>query len=129
MAPTRRSNKTSTPAKARKTVRRAAPAAPPEITPDAVAADAPKPRKDKSKKIKEGKVIRDSFTIPVREYELIGALKKRCLGFGVAVKKSELLRVGLAQINQLSDEQLADAVSAIESVKTGRPSGKKRSRS
>jgi hypothetical protein len=75
----------------------------------------------KGKTKKEGKVVRDSFTMPVREYEVIGALKKRCRGLGMGVKKSELLRVGLAMISQLPDERLAQAVSAIDSVKTGHP--------
>lgn len=85
------------------------------------------PRTKKTRKVKEirqGKVIRDSFTMPAREYELISVLKKRCLGFGVAVKKSELLRAGLAAIHRLSDERLAEAVKAIDNVKTGRPANK-----
>lgn len=75
---------------------------------------------------KPGKVIRDSFTMPRADYELIGALKQRCLGFGVAMKKSELLRAGLAVLRQLPDERLLEVVAAVESVKTGRPPGKKK---
>lgn len=92
---------------------------------------APRPDKREDKKSanvgtkgvakREGKVVRDSFAMPAREYDVIGALKKRCLGLGMTVKKSELLRVGLAMISQLPDERLAEAVSAIDSVKTRRP--------
>ena len=75
---------------------------------------------------KPGKVIRDSFTMPHADYELIGALKQRCLGLGVAMKKSELLRAGLVVLRQLPDERLLEVVAAVESVKTGRPPGKKK---
>ena len=73
-----------------------------------------------------GFVIRDSFTMPVADYELIGVLKQRCLGLGTAVKKSELLRAGLATLHRLTDENLTQMVSAIENVKTGRPPGRKK---
>jgi hypothetical protein len=71
-------------------------------------------------------VIRDSFTMPARDYELIGALKSKCIGMGLAVKKSELLRAGLHALTQISDENLARVIAAVESVKTGRPKGKKK---
>ena len=71
-------------------------------------------------------MIRDSFTMPVADYELIGVLKKRCIAVGVAIKKSELLRAGLATLEQLPLESLARVVAAVETVKTGRPPGKKK---
>jgi hypothetical protein len=71
-------------------------------------------------------VIRDSFTMPVLDYELIGALKSKCIGLGLAVKKSELLRAGLHALTQISDANLAQVIAAVESVKTGRPKGKKK---
>ena len=73
-----------------------------------------------------GKVIRDSFTMPLADYELIGVLKQRCIGLGIAMKKSELLRAGLAALERLPDQDLAQVVGAVESVKTGRPPGKKK---
>jgi len=72
------------------------------------------------------RVIRDSFTMPVGDYELIGVLKTRCIGLGIAVKKSELLRAGLHALARISDESLAQVVCAVESVKTGRPPGGKK---
>ena len=75
---------------------------------------------------KLGKVIRDSFTMPAVDHELIGILKTRCLGLGIAIKKSELLRAGLAALDRLPDESLAEVAAAVESVKTGRPPGKKK---
>jgi len=75
---------------------------------------------------KLSKVVRDSFTMPVADHELIGILKTRCLGLGIAIKKSELLRAGLAALERLPDESLAQVAAAVESVKTGRPPGKKK---
>jgi hypothetical protein len=83
-------------------------------------------RKETSKNVEPAKVIRDSFTMPVADYELIGVLKKRCIGLGVAIRKSELLRAGLAVLDRLADASLAQVVAAVESVKTGRPPGKKK---
>lgn len=79
-----------------------------------------------AKTLRPGMVIRDSFSMPAADYALIGLLKKRCIGLGVAIKKSELLRAGLATLARLPDESLAQVVAAIESVKTGRPPGKKK---
>jgi hypothetical protein len=73
-------------------------------------------------------VIRDSFTMPVADYERLGALKKRCIGLGLPMKKSELLRAGLAVLEQLSDEHLASVAAAVESVKTGRPPGRQKAK-
>src|ERR1700675_3015710 len=70
-----------------------------------------------AKYVKLEKVIRDSFTMPVADHELIGVLKKRCIELGVAIKKSELLRAGLAALKQLPDESLAQVVLGVESVK------------
>jgi hypothetical protein len=75
------------------------------------------------------KVIRDSFTMPVIDYARIGVLKQRCIGLGLAVKKSELLRAGLHVLGRISDQDLAQVVAAVENVKTGRPPGKKRKKS
>jgi hypothetical protein len=71
-------------------------------------------------------VVRDSFTMPAADYKLIGVLKQRCIGLGIAMKKSELLRAGLAALDLMPDQELAQVVAAVESVKTGRPPGKKK---
>ena len=66
--------------------------------------------------------------MPRRDYELIGALKQRCIGLGIAMSKSELLRAGLAVLNELRDASLTQVVAAVESVKTGRPPGTKKNK-
>ncbi|TDR72027.1 hypothetical protein [Paludibacterium purpuratum] len=70
---------------------------------------------------KKPKLVRDSFTMPEGEYQQIAALKQRVLTLGQEVKKSELLRAGLAALSKLSNAQLQQALSQLEKIKTGRP--------
>ena len=76
----------------------------------------------KSNKEKKAKVIRDSFSIPKNEFAQIAEIKKRALNLGIEVKKSELLRAGLLLISGLNDSQFKQAVAAVPTLKTGRPS-------
>lgn len=72
-------------------------------------------------KIKKPKLVRDSFTFPQIDYDRIGQLKKRALGAGMEVKKSELLRAGLRLLCGLSDRELAAQLKTVEKIKPGRP--------
>jgi hypothetical protein len=72
-------------------------------------------------KPKKGKVITDSFTMPESEYELIAAIKKRCIVKGLAVKKSEVLRAAISGFAALSDNNVLSALKALDIIKTGRP--------
>jgi hypothetical protein len=81
-----------------------------------------KTEKDKSRK---PKLVRDSFTMPAEEYAVLGEVKKACLSAGVAVKKSELLRVGVALIRQLDAATLKQALEALPVLKAGRPKKQK----
>ena len=80
---------------------------------------APKPAKPA--KSRKAKLVRDSFTIPETEYSRITVLKNRLALRGLAVKKSELLRAGLAVLANFGDAELLAALEKIERVKTGRP--------
>ena len=88
-------------------------------TPDA--APAPVAKEGKTKRVKKEKVVRDSFTMPRSDYEKIAALKQKCLDAGVSTKKSEILRAGLLLLEAAPLKRLLAAVSAVETVKTGRP--------
>lgn len=70
---------------------------------------------------KKTSVIRDSFTLPQEDYELIGMLQNRCLNLATNVNKSELMRAGLHALNNLSDRALLAVVADLTKVKTGRP--------
>jgi hypothetical protein len=67
------------------------------------------------------KMVRDSFTMPRGDYELIAQLKQRSLARQRVVKKSELLRAGLHALSALSDAQLLGRLGALAPIKTGRP--------
>lgn len=77
---------------------------------------AAKPAKDKRPEL-----VRDSFAMPEREYARLGELKKRLHGLGRDVKKSELLRGGIAVLNALNDIELQAIMARVERIKTGRP--------
>lgn len=93
------------------TARRAAPAAatktavncPVSPTPSIAAKVASTPRHNEKR-------IRTSFALPESQVALLGELKKRCLGFGVNVKKGELLTAGLQLLKNLPETALEAAV-------------------
>lgn len=70
------------------------------------------------------KLVRDSFTMPRDEFELIAKLKARAVDFKRPAKKSELLRAGLQVLAALPDTQLHDALEALRPLKAGRPKNK-----
>ena len=79
----------------------------------------------KAPKVKKPKLVRDSFTIPKLEYEVIHNLKTRGQKLGHAVKKSELLRAGIKLLATLNDAAFKTAVLQVPVIKTGRPKSAK----
>jgi hypothetical protein len=73
----------------------------------------------------DGKVIRDSFTIPSGEYELISRIKRRCMRAGIGPNKSEVLRAGLAALDAMPERELVKLFQSLAKVKTGRPAVRK----
>jgi hypothetical protein len=88
--------------------------------------EAPKTKKgakaEKPAKTRKIKLVRDSFAMPEAEYARIGELKKRMAALGNEVKKSELLRGGIATLAALNDAELKAVMARVERIKTGRPS-------
>jgi len=76
---------------------------------------APKPKPEKPK------VVRDCFTIPEADYNLITTIKEKCLKFGFDTNKGEIVRAGLKVLAELKADELRRAVESVERVKTGRP--------
>jgi hypothetical protein len=66
-------------------------------------------------------MVRDSFSIPKAEYEVLGALKLRSAKLSHPVKKTELLRAGIKVLAALSDTVFLAALKGVPSLKTGRP--------
>ena len=66
-------------------------------------------------------LVRDSFTMPEQEYAVLAEVKQACLRAGIDVKKSELLRIGVALLGQLDLATLKTVLAALPQLKTGRP--------
>jgi catalase len=81
-------------------------------------AAAPKKNEKQSHKKKN---VRDSFSMPENEYTVLSEIKKKCLANGIAVKKSELLRVGLKSLGEMSLATLKKQLSKLDEIKVGRP--------
>jgi hypothetical protein len=100
-----------------KSAAKPAKAAKPKAAP--VKADgADEPMREKAAK---STLVRDSFTMPAHEYEVLGKVKKACLKAGFEIKKSELLRIGVALISQMDMATLQRVLSDLPQLKTGRP--------
>ncbi len=69
----------------------------------------------------KAKLVRDSFTMPEDDYELIASLKDRAIMFKRPAKKSELLRAGLHVLHALTAVELRTALDALKPLKAGRP--------
>ena len=125
--------KTAPKTTARKTTTRSAPAAKKAPTkaapvkPTATKTAQPTHAKHPAKapKVKKPKLVRDSFTIPKAEYEVIHTLKTRGQKLGHAVKKSELLRAGIKLLATLNDAAFKAALLQVPVIKTGRPKSAK----
>lgn len=76
---------------------------------------------EKPAKVKKVKLVRDSFAMPENEYARFAELKKRLAGKGIEIKKSELLRGGVAVLAALNDAELKAVMDRVERIKTGRP--------
>lgn len=134
------SPKTPTPAKApvrkaaskvarktvRKTVASKAPAAPVKPVVAGKPAKAAKPVKalkaPKAQKAdKADKVVRDSFTMPQSDFDIIDRIKLRAIEWKQPVKKSEVLRAALHALEALSDAKVRALLTGLAPIKKGRP--------
>ena len=105
-----------TPKRAAKKAKPAAPVAKatPKAAPAAEAAVKPA-------KAHKPKLVRDSFTMPKDEYQVLDALKRRALGLEKHVRKSELLRAGVQALAAMNDRAFLKSLGSVPTLKTGRP--------
>ena len=75
----------------------------------------------KPAKAHKPKLVRDSFTMPKDEYQVLDALKRRALGLEKHVRKSELLRAGVQALAAMNDRAFLKALGGVPTLKTGRP--------
>jgi hypothetical protein len=66
-------------------------------------------------------LVRDSFTMPEGEYAVLARVKQACLKAGIEVKKSELLRIGVALLGQIDVATVQAVLASLPQLKTGRP--------
>ncbi len=76
---------------------------------------------ESSSKKNNKKCIRDSFTMPVEDHEIINKIIDKFLDTRKIVNKSEVIRMALHTLNQLPTEQLMEMYQSIGKVKIGRP--------
>ncbi len=89
--------------------------------PEAKPAAAPQAAESGRDKVRKAKLVRDSFTMPEQEYAVLGQVKKACIKAGFEIKKSELLRIGVALISQLDMATLQKVLDSLPQLTTGRP--------
>ena len=115
-APRARTRKTAGPA-----AQPITPPSPPQASVCAPESDNPPGLTEMRDKPRKPKLVRDSFTMPAGEYALIGEIKRACLGAGYAVKKSEVLRIGVALVGAMDQDVLKAHLDALAAIKPGRP--------
>ena len=81
----------------------------------------PKQEKQQKQQKQQKRVVRDSFTLPTDDYELITTIRERCLDSRVTINKSEVSRAGLHALNEMSNPELLAVVDSLTKIKTGRP--------
>jgi len=79
------------------------------------------PEKLSPPKVAEQKVVRDAFTMPAEDHALFSEIQQRCLGIGMIVTKSEIVRAGLKFFSELDDANLQKTIKNVPKIKTGRP--------
>jgi hypothetical protein len=102
-----------------KSVKKAAPKVAEKANASATSTSVAEKKPAKEKKIK---MVRDSISIPKAEYSALDSMKLRAGKLGLPVKKTELIRAGIKALAALSDAAFGNAIKAVPSLKTGRPS-------
>ena len=64
---------------------------------------------------------KDTFTIPDDDYKLIQKNIDRAMQLMKRVNKSEVVRLGLAALDKITNDELLSLIERIERLKVGRP--------
>jgi hypothetical protein len=70
------------------------------------------------------KLVRDSFTLPEPDHDLIKQCKKTAIAAGRETKKSEVVRAAIRAFSELSSTQQLAAYEKLQSIAVGRPKSK-----
>lgn len=70
---------------------------------------------------KKDNVIRDTFTLPKSDYDLIEKCRSKFLENKISITKSEIIRIGIILVSKLPNSDIDNVYKLIEKIKTGRP--------
>jgi hypothetical protein len=99
-------------------------AAPPVPAKSIVVTQAVAPEKQSSKNVAKQKLVRDSFTLPESDHELIKQCKKTAIAAGRETKKSEVIRAAIRAFSSLPTTAQLAAYASLQSIAVGRPKAK-----
>lgn len=86
-----------------------------------ITASVPVSRATKKESVGDSAIIRETFSMPPSDSDLIDQLRQRSAAQGVMLNRSEILRAGLAALSTLSDAKLVEIGNQVPKMKTGRP--------
>lgn len=72
------------------------------------------------------RVVKENFTMPDFDYELLEGLRKRIATTGTILSKSETIRLGLQALSKMTDLEVSSLVTTIVKLKPGRTPLKKK---
>jgi hypothetical protein len=78
----------------------------------------------KPAEIRKSKLVRDSFTMPQMDHDMIKQCKKTAVATGRETKKSEVVRAAIRCFAALSMPQQLAAYAALQTIPLGRPKAK-----
>jgi|JI7StandDraft_1071085.scaffolds.fasta_scaffold17727_4 hypothetical protein len=64
-------------------------------------------------------VIRDTFSMPKKDADLISEVRLKCMKAGIDTTRSEVVRAGIRHLSQLQSEELCKMIEGIEKLKPG----------
>lgn len=75
------------------------------------------------------KLVRDTFSMPNTDYQLIAEILERSPAMAAGSTKSEIIRAGLKVLHNMDDKDLSQVLTQVQRLKTGRPTKKQRRKS
>lgn len=80
----------------------------------------PQPRQRKRQDATSDYVVRDTFSMPTKDYGVIEVIRLRLAREGYICSKSEVIRAGLLALNSMRSMELIEKISVVEKIKMGR---------
>ena len=84
--------------------------------------------KKQTSDIDNTKLVRDTFSMPDSDYQLIAAILERSPAMAARSTKSEIVRAGLKVLYNMDDEDLGQVLTQVQRLKTGRPAKRRAKR-